>query len=58
MQKLGIKISELESLKNELNAKLIKQRDEDSVIGIEEAVTAGQIALVDRLIVAAKKRDK
>ncbi|WP_242237987.1 hypothetical protein [Bacillus cereus group sp. BfR-BA-01316] len=51
-----IKLSELQSFKGELGAKLIKQREEDGVIGIEEAVTAGQITLVDRLIVEAQKR--
>ena len=50
-----IKLSELQALKGELGAKLIKQRDKDSVIGIEEAVTAGQITLMDRLIVEAQQ---
>lgn len=50
-----IKLSELQALKGELGAKLIKQRDEDGVIGIEEAITAGQITLVDHLIVEAQQ---
>ncbi|WP_162617013.1 hypothetical protein [Bacillus mycoides] len=51
-----IKLQELQTLKGELGAKLIKQRDEDGVVGIEEAVTAGQITLVDRLMEEAQKR--
>ncbi|WP_164876600.1 hypothetical protein [Bacillus cereus] len=51
-----ITLSELQTFKSELGAKLIKQRDEDGVIDIEEAVTAGQITLVDRLMVKAQKR--
>lgn len=51
-----ITLSELQTFKSELGAKLIKQRDEDRVIDIEEAVTAGQITLVDRLMVKAQKR--
>ncbi|MGD6864265.1 MULTISPECIES: hypothetical protein [Bacillus cereus group] len=51
-----IKLSELQTFKSELSAKLIKQRDEDGVIDIEEAVTAGQITLVDRLMIKAQKR--
>lgn len=50
-----IKLSELHSLKDKLGNKLIKQRDEDGVIGIEEAVTTGQIVLVDSLIAKAQK---
>jgi len=51
-----ITLSELQTFKSELGAKLIKQRDEDGVIDIEEAVTAGQITFVDRLMVKAQKR--
>ncbi len=50
-----IKLSELESIKEKLGVQLIKQRDEDGEIGIEEAVTAGQIALVNNLMVKAQE---
>ncbi len=53
-----IKLSELQSIKEELSAKLIERRDEDGEIGIEEAVTAGQIALVNNLMVKAKKKEQ
>lgn len=53
-----IKLSELQSIKEKLGVKLIKQRDEDGELGIEEAVTAGQISLVNDLMVKAKKKEQ